>query len=366
MNILGITPGEQNAVSYFRFMLPFNNLIVNHKEHTVLCLPYYRVDFDKLDGLFDVIHIHSSLLLKEDLIVKLLRLDCAVGIDYDDYWIVPKTNPHWKDFIGFDRLTVKYVPKFDFITSTTKLLATELKKLNKNVYVLPNHTDSLINQFKPIYKPSNRFRVGLITGASHSADIELLDGLIESLGEYNNSIQWVLGGFNVGSEPKASPYVYYERILTADYDLLDKDYELFLKKYSDEPYPYDEQYKRLWAKDIHNYAYMFTDLDVVIAPLLNNTFNSMKSELKVIEAGTFGKVFIGSNVGQYSRVVRHNETGLLCNRMEDFSKSIKRLINEDGLYAKLQRGLYDDIKSKYNANDLANKRIECYEREGKS
>lgn len=366
MKILAITPGKQNAVSYFRFMLPFNNIIRNNRA-TAVCLPYYQIDFDKIEEIdFDVIHIHSTLLLKPELVDKLLKVKSIIGIDYDDYWEIPKTNPHKKQFEGFDILTAKYLPKFDFVTTTTKLLAKEIKRYNKNVYILPNFTDKLISQFNYTYKPSYRLRIGLITGASHSADIELLDGLIPKLGDYNSVIQWVLGGFNVGTEPKTSPYVYYERILTGDYDLVDRDYELFLKRYEEGEYPYDEQYKRIWSKDIDNYGVMFQDVDVILAPLVDNKFNSMKSELKIIEAGTFGKVFIGSAVGIYKDKIKNGENGFLCYRMEDFAKNIKRLVNEEGLYSKLQRNLFDEVKNKYDADYWAVKRVECYERESRN
>ena len=74
MKILAITPGKQNAVSYFRFMLPFNNIIVNNRAAAV-CLPYYQIDFDKIEQTdFDVIHIHSTLLLKPELVDKLLKV----------------------------------------------------------------------------------------------------------------------------------------------------------------------------------------------------------------------------------------------------------------------------------------------------
>ena len=52
--------------------------------------------------------------------------------------------------------------------------------------------------------------------------------------------------------------------------------------------------------------------------------------------------------------------------MEDFAKNIKRLINEDGLYKKLQRNLFDEVKNNYDANYWAVKRVECYERESRN
>lgn len=69
----------------------------------------------------------------------------------------------------------------DYVTTTTPLFANEIKKHNKNVFVIPNAINPEEKQFIPQPTKSDRLRFGIIYGSSHEHDIALLEGLTNQL-----------------------------------------------------------------------------------------------------------------------------------------------------------------------------------------
>lgn len=105
---------------------------------------------------------------------------------------------------------------------------------------------------------------------------------------------------------------------------------------------------------------MYNDIDILLAPLENIKFNQMKSELKVVEAGHFGKVFIGSKVGIYKDVITNGYDGFLCKNLKDWEKSIKMIIDNPEIFNILSTNLMNTVDSKYTIERWNKKRIEFY------
>ena len=69
----------------------------------------------------------------------------------------------------------------DYVTTTTKLFADEISKINKNVFVLPNAINPDEPQFKAKTEPSDRLRFGWLGGSSHLHDLKLIEGTTNTL-----------------------------------------------------------------------------------------------------------------------------------------------------------------------------------------
>ena len=85
----------------------------------------------------------------------------------------------------------------DYVTTTTELFANEIRKINKNVFVLPNAINPEEPQFTEKTKPSDRLRFGWLGGSSHLHDLKLLDGTTNRLTEFKNDYQMYLCGFDI-------------------------------------------------------------------------------------------------------------------------------------------------------------------------
>lgn len=354
--ILVIVP-DKSAVGYFRMLMPMAYLRDTTDYEVVMCHAE-NIDYSSAEVThFDMIFFHANLLAVEPFRKNIKRIKlagCKLVMDIDDYWDLPISNPYFKEHTVHQYIggVFKYL---SCITTTTKLFKQELDKYHKNVVVLPNVINTNIPQFKMIPTEFDRLRIGVICGASHQADIELLSGLVSGLGEYNKYIQWSVSGFDISASnhPEMSVWNTFEQIFTNDYKTLTDDYREYLLRYSKDDYPDVESmpYRRYWAKDITTYASMYNNIDILLAPLVNNKFNCMKSELKIVETGTFGKVFIGSSVGIYKEVINNGENGLLIRPSEGISgwiKAIKNIIDNRELYYYMQSNLYNTVHNKYD------------------
>jgi glycosyltransferase involved in cell wall biosynthesis len=97
----------------------------------------------------------------------------------------------------------------------------------------------------------------------------------------------------------------------------------------------------------------------------------MKSQLKVIEAGFYKKALIASNVGPYTIDLKHSlhqgkftdGNALLVNESNnhsDWSKNIKKLVENPNMIVDLGERLYETVKDKYDLNNVTKERAEFY------
>jgi len=182
--------------------------------------------------------------------------------------------------------------------------------------------------------------------------------------------------------PKESVWYKYEQIFTNDYRALSDRYKNFLLKFKKEEYDdlANEPYRRVWTKPISTYAMNYNLFDVSIAPLSENTFNKVKSQLKVIEAGFHKKAIIAQDFGPYKIDLKNiydkinkgeslsvNEDGnaFLVERTKnhkDWYRNVKRLIQNPELVTTLQNRLHETVKDLYNIDEITKQRRDLYKK----
>ena len=102
--------------------------------------------------------------------------------------------------------------------------------------------------------------------------------------------------------PEETVWYKYEKILTDNYSTVSPMYKNYLMSYNsfiEYPNFKNEAYRRCWTKPVNKYASHYNSIDVLLAPLVENKFNAMKSQLKCVEAGFFNKVIIAQDFGPY-------------------------------------------------------------------
>jgi glycosyltransferase involved in cell wall biosynthesis len=280
------------------------------------------------------------------------------------------------------------------VTTTTPIFAEEISKYNKNVYVLPNAVDPTEKQFTPNSEPSERIRIGWLGGSSHLKDLEILNGVVTKLRGDNliDKVQFVLCGFDIrGTHTEIDPvtkqsktrpiqpwetvWFKYEKIFTDDYKIVSPEYKEFLLKYEQSEYPNveNEAYRRVWTKPISTYASNYNLFDISLAPIEENIFNKVKSQLKVIEAGFHHKAIIAQNYGpyqidlknaiQYGGSIDETANGILIDsnkNQKDWYSAIKKLIQNPELVKTLQNNLYETVKDTYSMDKVTENRRELY------
>lgn len=168
---------------------------------------------------------------------------------------------------------------------------------------------------------------------------------------------------NRGIKPEESIWTVYENIFTDNYKLINDDkYVSFLKEFKDETYPGEENqtYRRFFTKKINTYATHYDHVDVSLIPLVVNDFNLCKSPLKLMEAQAKKCAVIVSDNPIYTKYIKNGINGLIAKDERDWSKLIKRLINNPEMIKDLSKKLIEDTKDEFDLSLITNKRVDFY------
>ena len=327
---------------------------------------------------------------------RIKSLGIPMIMDIDDYWSPGSHHPAYLLIkqSGMDKKIANNLTLADYITTTTNIFANEIKKYNKNVFVLPNAIDPKEKQYIPNPEKSDRIRIGWLGGSSHKFDLEILRGVVTQLKSDNllDKVQFVLCGFDLRGyitfidektggkkqrpiKPEESVWYEYEKIFTGDYSTVSPEYKKFLLSFKQEEYPnvQNEPYRRVWTKPITSYASNYNLFDISLAPLQEHIFNKVKSQLKVIESGFHKKAIIAQDFGPYQidlinmiekgGNINENGNALLIPTEKNHKlwyQYIKKLINNPELIAKLSENLYETVKDTYSIDIVTEKRREIY------
>lgn len=402
-----VVPSDRTGVSYFRSTKPHITLETMYPNEFHVDIEYEpKIDDDAWLKQYDIIHYHRTLGSYENhaaLIKKCTDLGIVTFLDIDDHWA---PGPHHPAYLiiknnEIDKKILGNLKGAKNIITTTPIFASEIKRVtgNNNIFVLPNAIDPNEKQYIPNLEPSDRIRIGWLGGSSHLKDLELLKGLVASLKRDGliDKIQFVLCGFDLrgtvtminekGEQsqrpitPKESVWYKYEQIFTNDYDIVSKEYKEFLLTFQKGEYSNiaNEPYRRVWTKPISTYASNYNLFDISLAPIEENLFNKVKSQLKVIEAGFHKKAIIAQDFGPYQIDLKHayirpsnkqdvgkfddTANAFLINSSKnhkDWYKFIKRLILNPKEITILQNNLYNTVKDTYSLESVTKNRRTLY------
>lgn len=313
-------------------------------------------------------------------------------MDLDDYWLPTKEHPA-HNLVVQNELHKKIIENLkvaQYVTTTTSIFADEIKKYNKNIFILPNAINPKEPQFMEETKPSDKVRFGWLGGSSHLHDLKLLDGTFSKLSQVKDKFELYLCGFDVRGvvtninpktgekkqrpiEPHETVWAQYEKIFTNDFRLVTPEHKEFLLKYSQEPYTLEESpfYTRIWTEPVTSYAKNYANFDVSLAPIKNHIFNRVKSQLKVIEAGFYKKAIIASDIGPYTIDLKHSldngnfvdGNALLVKESRnhsDWAKFMKKLIDNPSWVEDLGERLYETVSPLYDLNVVTETRAQIY------
>jgi glycosyltransferase involved in cell wall biosynthesis len=91
---------------------------------------------------------------------------------------------------------------------------------------------------------------------------------------------------------------------------------------------FESQITRLPYTDWEDLPRLIANVDINLAPLKDSIFNEAKSEIKWIEAALVKIPTIASNIGAFARMIEDGETGILCDRPEDWHAALERMISD--------------------------------------
>ena len=392
-----VVPSDRTGVGKFRSVDPhifLQNLYGEDFHVDIVYEPNY--DDQEFWFQYQIVSYHRSIgadFDKANTLIKWLNSKGIITVcDIDDYWMPGKEHPI-HDIIRFNKINEKIVENLrvsKYVTTTTSLFADEIKKMNPNVFVLPNAINPKEGQFNEPTLESNKLRIGWLGGSSHLHDIQLLDQSFNKLLPLKDKIQYVLCGFDtrgtvteINSKtgehnkrnilPHETVWAKYENIFTQNHLIISEEYKKYLLDYTQDEYvnANNESYLRVWTKPVNSYARNYSKFDVSLAPIKNHMFNRMKSQLKVIEAGFYKKALIATNLGPYTIDLKHclnNGSFVDGNAMlvdenrnhSDWAKYIEKLVKNPNLVKDMGERLYETVKDTYDLNKVTKDRAEFY------
>ena len=391
-----VIPSDRTGVGKFRSVDPHVYIGEHYSDEFDVDVVYSMPNGNLEEFLkqYDLIHIHKQLDKNCQLIDLMKFLGIPVIIDIDDHFKLGNDHPmsitakkdKWHEPI------INHLKRADYVTTTTPIFADVIRPFNKNVMVFPNAINPEEKQYAvPKTQGDGRLRVGIICGSSHLKDLQLLDGIAKQINK--DKVQFVLCGFDTRGtrtiyredgqvetrpiRPEESVWCDYERIFSDNYKLVSEEHKNFLLQYNahiDDPFT-NEPYRRMWTRDISNYATHYANVDVLIAPLKENEFNKVKSELKEIECGFTHTAFIAQNFGAYTLnlipmiekggKINEDGTALLVDTAKNhklWAKYINKLADDREMLKKLQDNLYNYVKDKYSLDTICKQRVEFYKK----
>jgi glycosyltransferase involved in cell wall biosynthesis len=252
-----------------------------------------------------------------------------IVVDQDDWWEVPSDHPK-HEFWSRSNVSLQvrsHMMNADAVTCTHERLAKEIKPLNPNVFVIPNALDYGKGQFKyKKQKKSSKVRLLYASTVMNYSNTNIIAGAMKKLS--NLDIEIIIMGHH------DSPL-----------------FDILVKNLTAGKIPH-----RFvgWA-DSESYMSSYEG-DIGILPSKITKFNSLKSNLKVLEFAAMKIPAVVSQYNPYLEMPVNYFTG-----EKEFVQEVTNLVNDEAYRKQCGELLYKYCKENLSLDSLASKRLEVYE-----
>jgi glycosyltransferase involved in cell wall biosynthesis len=304
MRILVVTQ-QNSGVGYHRLMMPIYYMPKEYAYFTD------TINDEILSEKFDIVVVNRFIASCHisNLITYRKKYGFKLIIDIDDYWHLDPWHILYGQYEA--QPIIDHIKAADLVTCTNMGLRYYISKLNENVHVLPNALPFGKDQFTDVKHKSDKTRVLYAGSITHEKDIAILRNPFKKiLGDKHlvDQLKFIMCGYDPANEFSASVW---GRMIN--------DYTVGLKMpgYIKPALPIDK------------YMNFYCEADIAVVPLVSSRFNSMKSNLKVLEAACKKIPVIVSGVDPYGGC----PYTLKVNNQTDWYKNIKKLAT-DAIYSK--------------------------------
>jgi|694.fasta_scaffold14035_19 hypothetical protein len=326
MRILAIT-SKQSGVGYHRIMMP----LVNMKKD--YCLITDTLSEETFEGKFDIVVMNRMLanIKPEQMIEWRKKYGFKFVVDNDDYWHLEPSHILYQDYIlkKIPEQIINWIQIADLCTCTHERLAEEIYKHNTNIEILPNAIPYGEEQFILDKKPSNLVRLFWSGSGTHGRDLEILRNPMKRI---NFPVRTIIAGYNEGEK-----HIWDNMICAFTNGL----------KLKPTIYNYNQ---------VTEYMAAYCDSDISLIPLVDSKFNSMKSNLKVLETASKKNPAIVSNVHPYKGFY----PACHVNSQKDWYYWIKLLTHDQAARKQYGNDLYEYCNKNFNLHEVNKQRFAIY------
>ena len=326
MRILAIT-SKQSGVGYHRIMMP----LVNMKKD--YCLITDTLSEEIFEGKFDIVVMNRMLanITPEQMIEWRKKYGFKLIVDNDDHWHLDASHILFQQYIinSVPQQIINWIQVADLCTCTHERLAEEIYKHNINVEILPNAIPYGEEQFILDKKESALVRLFWSGSGTHGRDLEILRNPMKRI---NFPVRTIIAGYNEGEK-----HIWDNMICAFTNGL----------KLKPTIYNYNQ---------VTEYMAAYCDSDISLIPLVDSKFNSMKSNLKVLETASKKNPAIVSNVHPYKGFY----PACHVNSQKDWYYWIKLLTHDQAARKQYGNDLYEYCNKNFNLHVVNKQRFAIY------
>lgn len=238
-------------------------------------------------------------------------------------WFNIERNIHHREMF-----TISF-KKSDMVTTTTPILQETLSKINKNTVVLPN----LINPDSYVTPEmvKKEVRIGWQGGVSHYEDLYMVRDAIKEVLHKHDNVKFVYFG-----DPR-----FLGLFSTCDQNKI--------------------EFVPWCAQNAYNFKLALLNLDIGLAPVVDNMFNRNKSAIKWMEYSMVGAATVASNIPPYSPLITNGKDGILVEgTTTSWVDGIEQLLDVDKR-RKMADNARENVIENHNAHTKAHLWHDAYQ-----
>lgn len=371
--ILFIPSSMNGGCYYYRCYSPMKAIIEKCPEDFDITIDahwtYTDLEKDEIGKSYDIVFVHQALFtekFQDEFWKTMLYCKKEYGtifiLDIDDYWEYHKNHPAYKAciFNAYPQKMMMNFKLFDYVTTTTEYFKEEISKFfpEDKVIVFENAISLNDKQFSSYKEKSEKLRLGITGGSSHTEDIKQILEFAKYLNyKQLDDIEIVFCGYDTKNAKKV--------VVNQDGKIIKEermpDAENWWVKTENKLKQESKNYERIEAKNIvkGEFGKIYEHIDVLLVPLVNNKFNRCKSELKFIEAGFTHTAVISSKVIPYSNYGEDGKDCILVKEAEPqaWAKAVKKLLRDKSLLEKITIENEKKCRESRNLEKITEKRI---------
>lgn len=272
---------KESACNYHRVRLPMAHLS------------------DEFSAKVPIVFFNRTCNLPHAEVAKMKANGYRVVLDLDDDIVLDQghiLHDHYKAARMTEHL-VEIAKLADVVLVTNSFLADRIRPYNRNIVVVPNALPFDSGQFVRT-QPDGGRAIVYVGGSTHAQDLELIYPSVPRN-------QFVIAG-----------YFYVD-----DNDPGSRAWKSIksLFKFA--------EFKPLMA--VERYMSLYDGKQISVGPLVDNSFNRCRSNLKALEAGAKGLAFVASRVHPYYNGL-DQEAVLYANTATEWRRILMKLLTDDG------------------------------------
>jgi glycosyltransferase involved in cell wall biosynthesis len=333
LKILAFTNGTASHIWRFD---PVARRLNERTEHEMAVTTYDQWNNDTIGAnivIMEMLSSHSMVETCKNMGAKVIyEADDAV---LDTYGRERKNLMHVDE--NFRASAIETIRKCDALTVTTpELKESYARYTDAPIFVLPIYMDYQyygdVIATDPPERNTDEIRIGWFGSKGHLEDLKMILPALRRVMEKNKKIKLVYSGFGgMGSENPVMDIMWGEDV------------------FKEIPRERREFYQ-MANEEYWKYRHRFMDIDIGLAPLIDDEFNRAKCPTKWLEYSVLQTPTVASPT-VYGNVIANGKTGLIAKTEDEWFNHIMALANDEKLRNKIAMGASEEVRDKHNVED---------------